>query len=96
MRGETNMEMKKFEEMKLIVTGDPEQDAVILEWLFLAVLAPISFSSREKGESKHENLRSRQNQVSGRKLFRLRADQPQIAEKLRVHRQPKASICATK
>ena len=37
------MEMKKFEEMKLIVTGDPDQDAAILEWLFLAVLVPWSF-----------------------------------------------------
>jgi|GEM_PF-2431656 len=90
------MEMKKFTEMKLIVTGDPEQDAAILEWLFLAVLAPISFSSREKGESKHENFCYRQNQVSGRKLFRLRADKPQIAEKLRVHGYPKTSSCATK
>lgn len=38
--------MKKFEEMTLCCIGDPEQDAVILEWLFLAVLAPMSLSGR--------------------------------------------------
>lgn len=37
------MEMKKFEEMQMIVTGDPEQDAAILEWFYLAVLVPWSF-----------------------------------------------------
>lgn len=46
MREETDMEMKKFEEMKLVVTGDPEQDAAILEWLFLTVLVPLSFGFR--------------------------------------------------
>ncbi len=43
------MEMKKFEEMKLIVTGDPDQDAAILEWLFLTVLVPWSFGCRPLG-----------------------------------------------
>lgn len=42
------MEMKKFEEMKLVVTGDPDQDAAILEWLFLAVLVPWSFGCRPR------------------------------------------------
>jgi len=40
------MEMKQFEEMELVVTGDPEQDAAILEWLFLTVLVPLSFGVR--------------------------------------------------
>ena len=40
------MEMKKFEEMSLVVTGDPEKDAALLEWLYLAVFAPLSFGCR--------------------------------------------------
>ena len=39
------MEMKKFEEMKLVATGDPEQDLALLEWLYLAILAPLSFDT---------------------------------------------------
>lgn len=35
--------MRKFDEMTLCCTGDPVQDAAILEWLFLAILAPMSF-----------------------------------------------------
>ncbi|MFH1020765.1 MAG: hypothetical protein V1782_09205 [Pseudomonadota bacterium] len=45
-REETDMEMKNFDEMKLVMTGDPDQDAAILEWLFLSVLVPWSFGCR--------------------------------------------------
>jgi len=39
------MEMLKFEDMKLKVTGEPEQDAALLEWLYLMILVPLSFNS---------------------------------------------------
>lgn len=36
------MEMKKFEEMRLIATGNPEQDEALLEWLYLTILGRLA------------------------------------------------------
>lgn len=36
------MEMKKFDEMKLVATGDPEQDEALLEWLYLTILGRLA------------------------------------------------------
>lgn len=38
--------MKKFEEMELDLFEDPAENEAFLEWLYLAVLAPLYFRGR--------------------------------------------------